>query len=105
MFNIYASLAVILALIAVYAIIRIKHGGPLLSSSHTWPEWVVAFRSWVAMFLAGIATAAPDILVKLAPVDFSTVLPQPWGSFTAGALALFLAINNALKTKPDGQAA
>src|SRR6478609_9268171 len=107
MFNLYASLFVIAALVAVYIIVRIKHGKPLFEAFSggawldNWIAWIVAFRSWVATFIAGILVALPDLIVQLLPVDFSPFIGENYAKIVGGALAIFLAINNAFKTKPD----
>jgi hypothetical protein len=99
------SILILLGLLAVYGIIRWKHGGPLLIGNATLWDRIVAFRSWVATAIAGVLIAAPDLLVALAPVDLSPVIGEKWAPIVSGALAGFLALNRAFSTKPDGTAA
>lgn len=59
-----------------------------------------AFRTfWIAAFTAFI-TAAPDILVQLAPLDFSAFLPQPWPAYTSAFFTIAVTLMKALETKP-----
>ena len=59
-----------------------------------------AFRTfWIATFTA-VITAAPDILVKLAPLDFSSFLPQPWPAYTSAAFTIAVTLMRAFETKP-----
>lgn len=109
MFNLYASLFVLVALAVIYIIIRIKHGKPLFEAFsggtwlNNWIAWIVAFRSWVATFLAGLAVSLPDILVQVVPgLDLTWLIGENWSRIIVGALTTFLAFNTAFKTKPDG---
>lgn len=70
-------------------------------------QWtrIVAFRSWVATLLAGLMVSLPDILANVAGIDFTGIIGESYAKLVATGLAVFLAINNALKTKPDGQKA
>lgn len=59
-----------------------------------------AFRSFF-IAVAGIAlAAAPDILVAIAPLDFSEILPQPWGLYVGTGVGVALALLRVLNTKP-----
>jgi hypothetical protein len=61
---------------------------------------VYAFRSfWIASGGALLA-ALPDLLVAVAPLDFSELLPQPWGLWVGTAIAVTLALMRAWNTKP-----
>ncbi len=60
---------------------------------------IYVFRTfWIATFGA-VITALPDILVQIAPVDFSGILPQPWPAYTGPATASALALMRAFETK------
>lgn len=62
-----------------------------------------AFRTfWVGV--AGIiVTAAPDLLVLVAPLDFSSILPQPWPAFTGPITSAIIVVMKAFETKPAEQ--
>lgn len=66
---------------------------------------IYAFRSfWVGV--SGILlTALPDILVVIAPVDFTGILPQPWPAYTGVGTSIALTLVRAFATKPDSQPA
>lgn len=103
------SVLILLALAALYGFIRYKHGGPLLLNNDHIKDWkarwlarLVAWRSFVAMEIAALLIALPDLIVLIAPVDFSWLIGDSWAKIVSGALATFLSINAALKTKPDG---
>jgi di/tricarboxylate transporter len=103
------SVLILLALVGVYIVIRIKHGGPLLENNNHIRDWkarwlarLVAFRSFVAVQVAALLIALPDLIVLIAPVDFSWLIGDSWAKIISGLLAAFLSINAALKTKPDG---
>lgn len=54
---------------------------------------------WVGV--AGVLlTAAPDLLVLIAPVDFSPFLPQPWPSYTGPATSALIVLMKAFETTP-----
>lgn len=59
-----------------------------------------AFRTfWI--FVGGcIATALPDLLVQIAPLDFSPFLPQPWPAYTGPATTAAITLMKAFETKP-----
>jgi hypothetical protein len=61
---------------------------------------IYAFRSfWIAS--GGVLLAAlPDLLVAIAPVDFSELLPRPWGLWVGTGIAVALALLRAADTKP-----
>lgn len=64
-----------------------------------------AFRTfWVAAFGA-LMTALPDILVAIAPLDFSQILPQPWAGFTGIGTTVAIALMKAFETKPKDEQA
>lgn len=57
------------------------------------------FRTfWIAVFWA-VATALPDILVQIAPLDFSSFLPQPWAAYTGPGCAICITLMNSFTTK------
>jgi hypothetical protein len=59
-----------------------------------------AFRTFWIATAGAVITAAPDILVQIAPVDFSGILPQPWPAFTGPACTALIAVMKAFETKP-----
>lgn len=64
---------------------------------------IKAFRTfWIAVGGA-ILAAAPDILANIAPIDFSHVLPQPWGGWVAFAVSVLIPLMKAFETKPGEQ--
>lgn len=64
-----------------------------------------AFRTfWIATFGA-VVTALPDLLVLIAPIDFSGILPQPWPAFTGPATSAAIVLMKAFETKPKDEPA
>lgn len=59
-----------------------------------------AFRTFWLGVLGVVATAAPDLLVIIAPVDFSGILPQPWPAYTGPATSALIVLMKAFETKP-----
>lgn len=59
-----------------------------------------AFRTFWIGVAGVIMTAAPDLLVLIAPVDFSGVLPQPWPAFTGPVTSAIIVLMKAFETKP-----
>jgi hypothetical protein len=59
-----------------------------------------AFRTYVAGVIASVAVSLPDILVKLAPFDFSPLIGQEWALKVAAALGVYVVINRAMSTTP-----
>lgn len=57
------------------------------------------FRTFWIATAGAVITALPDILVQIAPLDFSTWLPQPWAMYTGPATASVLAVMRAFETK------
>ena len=58
-----------------------------------------AFRTfWISVFTT-VITAAPDLLVRLAPLDFS-FLPQPWPAYTATFFTVAVTLMKAFETTP-----
>jgi hypothetical protein len=47
-----------------------------------------------------VAVSLPDILVKLAPFDFSPLIGQEWALKVAAALGVYVVINRAMSTTP-----
>lgn len=70
--------------------------------SRLWAR-IVAFRSYVATFITAIMVAAPDIAVKMLPIDLSGIVGENWAKYWVTALSIFLAINNAMRTKPGDE--
>lgn len=65
-----------------------------------WTARLYAFRTFAIATAGAIATAAPDILVALTPLDFSQILPQPWGLYVGTGVAITVALMKAFETKP-----
>lgn len=59
-----------------------------------------AFRTFFISTLGILLTALPDLLVAIAPLDFSAVLPQPWGLYVGTFIAITIALMKAFETKP-----
>lgn len=61
---------------------------------------IYAFRTfWIGV--AGVLfTALPDLLVLVAPLDFSPFLPQPWPAYTGPATSAAIVLMKAFETKP-----
>lgn len=110
MFNLAASLAVLLAIVALYwFVIR-----PRLKVAFTdlyahidsfWERWWLrlwSVRSYVIGVLGALAAALPDILVHVSSLDFS-FLPQPWGANVGTAVGITLLIMRAFSTTPRDQ--
>lgn len=64
-----------------------------------------AFRTFWIATLGAIVTALPDILVVIAPLDFSPFLPQPWAAYTGPATTIAITLMKAFETKPKGEQA
>lgn len=62
-----------------------------------------AFRTFMIASAGAVLVALPDILVTIAPLDFSTILPQPWGLYVGTAVAVIVAIMKAFETRPGEQ--
>lgn len=58
-----------------------------------------AFRTFVIASLGAVLVALPDLLVQVAPLDFSW-LPQPWAAFVSPACLFLVAVMKAFETKP-----
>ncbi len=59
-----------------------------------------AFRTFVIAVFTTIITALPDILVQIAPIDFSPFLPQPWPMYTSIFFTVTVTLMKASETKP-----
>lgn len=66
---------------------------------------IYAFRTFWIGLVGAIATAAPDILVQVAPLDFSPFLPQPWAAYTGPATSIAIVLMKAFETKPKDEQA
>lgn len=104
----------VLLLAGVFALywFVIRPKAPILETRQYIENWwarqwarIVAFRSYVATLIAGLLVALPDILVRVAPLDFSDWIGPDWSKKVGSALALFLAVNAAFKTKPGDEKA
>lgn len=59
-----------------------------------------AFRTFWIAALGAFLAALPDILVQIAPLDFSGLLPRPWGGWVAAGVAIAIPLMKAFETKP-----
>lgn len=102
------SALLLVAPIAVYfLIIRPRLQKPLLKLyAHIDGYWAwikavsYAFRTFWIATIGVVATALPDLLVIISPLDFSSVLPQPWPAYTGPMTAAAIALMKAFETKP-----
>jgi hypothetical protein len=62
-----------------------------------------AFRTFWIAAAGAVITALPDILVTIAPLDFSGILPQPWPAYTGPATTIAITLMKAFETKPGEQ--
>ena len=58
-----------------------------------------AFRTFMVASGGAVLVALPDLLVQIAPLDFS-FLPQPWAGFVSPACLIAVALMKAFETKP-----
>lgn len=59
-----------------------------------------AFRTYLVATFGILLTALPDILVAIAPLDFSAILPQPWAGYTGVGTTIAITLMKAFETKP-----
>lgn len=59
-----------------------------------------AFRTFWIATAGAVLTALPDLLVLVAPLDFSPFLPQPWPAYTGPATTMIITLMKAFETKP-----
>lgn len=104
------SAAIFVVLGLMYFIIRTKHGGPLLAPYRHiegWKDWLLVvaydFRSWVASIVAGVAIAAPDLVVAILPVDLTFLVGDRYATIVTGILTAYLALNRAWSTTPPAE--
>lgn len=102
----------VLLLVAVFALywFVIRPKAPILEKAKDvdgffarWWTRIVAYRSYVAGMVGALLVALPDILVAIAPFDFSPFIGPEWAKKVGSVLALFLLVNTALKTKPGNE--
>jgi hypothetical protein len=68
-----------------------------------WPRIkivVYKLRTFMVALAGGILIAAPDILVHIAPLDFSAFLPQPWAAYVGPFCMMAIALMKAFETTP-----
>lgn len=63
-----------------------------------------AFRTFVIATITAVATAAPDLLVKVSSLDLS-FLPQPWLMYTSLFFTITVSLMKAFETKPKDEQA
>lgn len=63
-----------------------------------------AFRTFWIATVGAVLVALPDLLVQIAPLDFS-FLPQPWAAFVSPACLGIVALIKAFETKPHDEPA
>lgn len=107
------SVILIVGVIAVwFVVIKPRLGVPLSETyqhvggwwSRVWAR-IVAFRSYFASLFAALMIGLPDIAVALTPIDLSGIVGHWWAQAWATGLAIYLAINRALATKPGNEQA
>lgn len=59
--------------------------------SQLW-ERIKAFRDSTIAAVGAVLAALPDLLVQIAPLDFSSILPQAWGVKVAAVVGLLIAV-------------
>lgn len=59
-----------------------------------------AFRTFWVATAGAVVTALPDLLVLVTPLDFSSILPQPWPAFTGPITSAIIVLMKAFETKP-----
>jgi len=110
MFNLAASIAVLIAVVALYWLVirpRLKANLTDLYAhldsfwARVWAR-IWAVRSYSIATLGAIIAAAPDLLVRVSSMDFS-FLPQPWGANVATCVAVALTLVRAFSTTPKEQ--
>jgi len=72
-----------------------------------WARWAArlyAFRTFAIAAWAALMVAMPDLLVQIAPMDFS-FLPQPWAGYVSPAALFLIALMKAFETKPKDERA
>lgn len=108
MFHFWLSVLVLIAPIAVYWFVirpRLKARFTEIYAdldsfwSRVWAR-TYAFRTFFIATLGAVAAAAPDLLVAVAPLDFSEILPQPWGLYVGTGIAITIALLKAFETAP-----
>lgn len=67
--------------------------------------YVRKFHTWVITAISVILIAAPDLLVRVSGLDFSSILPQPWAGFVSpialGLIAILKAVDTRAKLKEE----
>ena len=58
-----------------------------------------AFRTFWIACAGAFVTALPDLLVLVAPIDFSPWLPQPWPAYTGPITTGVITLMKAFETK------
>ena len=103
------SVALLVGVFAIYWFV-IRPKAPILETRtyirsfwQRWWERLLAYRTWFATFIAAALAALPDIAVAILPLDLSWLVGPNWTKVIAGGLALFLAVNGALKTRPGNE--
>lgn len=102
----------VLLLVGIFALywFVIRPKAPILEKAkhvdgffERWTTRIIAYRSYVAGLIGALLVALPDILVAVAPFDFSPFIGPEWAKKVGSVLALFLLVNTALKTKPGNE--
>lgn len=105
------SIVLIVGVIAVwFFVIRPRLKVPLTDTytyidgfwARVWAR-IVAFRSYFAALFTAVMIGLPDIAVALTPIDLSDFVGHWWAQAWTTALAIYLAINRALATKPRNE--
>lgn len=66
---------------------------------------IYAFRTYVVASVGVLLTAAPDLLVAIAPLDFSQYIGQKWAGIVGIGTTITIALMKAFETKPKDEPA
>lgn len=73
-----------------------------------WGRWLArayAFRTQVVASLGLLLAAAPDLLVAIAPFDFSPWIGERWAGLVGLGTTITIAVMKAFETKPKNEQA
>ena len=66
---------------------------------------IYAFRTYCVATLGILLAALPDILVAIAPLDFSPYIGERWGAIVGLGTTITIAVMKAMETKPKDEPA
>jgi hypothetical protein len=100
--NPFWSVALLAGVFALYWFV-IRPKAPFLEVGSGMLDRLHRFRSYVATTIATLLVAAPDIIVAISPADLSNLVGPTWAPTIGSILAVYLAVNRALATKPGDE--